>query len=192
MKIARKVKYETELDHSFHDWISTVPGGESIRECIQCGTCSSICPMSVYMDISPRRIIAMADAGFKKEVLSSFTIWLCSSCYACTVNCPKDIKITDVMYAFKRRAIEEGYYPSRKFTIPILAKSFANMVKKNGRTTESRLVMTMAWKSGIGRLFRMAPLGLKLLKTGRFKWSKEKVGNREQIRKIFEVLEAEA
>ncbi|RMD95871.1 MAG: heterodisulfide reductase [Calditrichaeota bacterium] len=192
MKVQRKVKYESELDPSFAKWVASVPGGENIRECIQCGTCSSICPLSVYMDITPRRLIAMADAGFKKEILSSFTIWLCSSCYSCAVNCPRDIRITDVMYAFKRRAMEEGYAPSRKFAIPILARAFADMVKKNGRTTESRLVMTLAWKAGISRLLRMTPLGWKLLRTGRMHLKKDKVQNRQQIRKIFQVLEAKA
>lgn len=192
MEVQRKVKYEHELDPSFTRWVATVPGGESIRECIQCGTCSSICPLSVYMDITPRRLIAMTDAGFKEEVLSSFTIWLCSSCYSCAVNCPKEIKITDVMYAFKRRAIEEGYSPSRKFAIPILARAFANMVKKNGRATESRLVMTLAWKAGISRLLSMMPLGLKLMRTGRMGFAKEKVRNRKQIKKIFQVVEAKA
>jgi len=192
MAIERKVKYEKELDHSFPEWVASIPGGEHIRECIQCGTCSGICPLSIYMDYTPRRIIAMADAGFKDEVLRSFTIWLCASCYACTTNCPRDIKITDVMYALKRRAIEERIFPDHRFTIPLLAKSFASMVRKNGRSTESWLVIKLALKTGLGRLFSMAPLGLKLLKTGRMSFKHEKVQNRDQIQKIFQVLEAEA
>lgn len=190
MEVQRRVKYENELDPSFTHWVATVPGGERIRECIQCGTCSSICPLSVYMVISPRRLIAMADAGFKNEVLGSFTIWLCASCYSCAVNCPKEIQITDVMYAFKRKAIEEGAFPSRRFAIPILARAFADMVKKNGRASEARLVMTLAWKTGIARLLSMMPLGLKLMRAGRMQFGKERVLNREQIRKIFDVLEA--
>ncbi len=190
--IQRKVKYEHELDPSFTRWVATVPGGETIRECIQCGTCSSICPLSVYMDLTPRRLIAMADSGFKQEVLSSFTIWLCASCYSCAVNCPKEIKLTDVMYAFKRRAIEEGILPSRKFAIPILARAFANMVRKNGRTSESRLVLTLAWKAGIARLFSMMPLGWRLLRTGRMRLTRERVQNRKQVKNIFQVVEGKA
>ncbi len=192
MDITRRVKYEGELDHSFPDWIASVPGGEKIRECIQCGTCSSICPLSIYMDITPRRLIAMADAGFKEEVLGSFSIWLCSSCYSCTVNCPRDIKITDVMYAFKRRAIEERIFPSKKFAIPILARAFADMVRKNGRATESHLVFLLALRVGLGRLFSLTPLGLKLLRTGRIRFRTEKVKDRQQIRTILQALEAAA
>jgi quinone-modifying oxidoreductase subunit QmoC len=190
MEVQRKVKYENELDHSFPQWISSVPGGENIRECIQCGTCSSICPMSIYMDNTPRRLIAMADAGFKEEVLSSFTIWLCSSCYACLVSCPRNIKITDVMYAFKRRAIEEGIYPSKKFSIPILARLFTNTIRKNGRITESWLVVKLAMKTRLSSLIAMIPLGANLLRTGRMRFGTEKIKNRKQIRKIFKALEA--
>ncbi|NOX90746.1 MAG: heterodisulfide reductase [Calditrichaeota bacterium] len=190
MQTHRKVKYEAELDPSFTKWVSTVPGGERIRECFQCGTCSSICPLSVYMDISPRRLIAMADAGFKEEVLSSFTIWLCASCYSCSVNCPKDIKITDIMYGLKRRAIEEGIFPSRHFAIPILAKAFANMVRKNGRATESRLVVSLAWRVSLFRLLNMAPLGIKLLLRGRLSFKKEKIQNKQEIQTMLKALEA--
>lgn len=192
MDIQRKVVYQGDLDPGFTDWIGKIPGGEHIHDCIQCGTCSGICPMSVYMDVTPRRLIAMANAGFKKKVLSSFTVWLCASCYSCVVNCPKDIKITDVMYAFKRRAIEEKIQPHPRFAIPILARAFSNMVRKNGRITESLLVVILSLKSGVSTLLGMAPLGLKLLKTGRMRFGRERVQNRRQIQKIFNALEGKA
>ena len=47
----------------------------------------------------PRQIIAMIRAGLRAEVLSSYTTWLCASCYACTVARPRQIRITDIMYA---------------------------------------------------------------------------------------------
>ncbi|APF18668.1 4Fe-4S dicluster domain-containing protein [Caldithrix abyssi] len=190
MQILRKVKYENELNPEFTSWLSTIPGGERVRECMQCGTCSSICPVSIYMDITPRRLMAMADSGFKDDVLQSFTIWLCASCYACTVNCPKDIKITDIMYGLKRRAIEEKVLPRRRFAIPILARSFVNMVKKNGRITESRLVMTLALKIGLLHLLRMAPLGWSLMRAGRLSLKKEQVQNKEQIKTMLKAVEA--
>ena len=85
MKFKREIKYESELDKDFAHWITSLPAGEKMKECIQCGTCSGSCPVSVYMDYTPREIIAMARMGFKEEVLKSYTIWLCASCYACTV-----------------------------------------------------------------------------------------------------------
>jgi len=47
MRIERRVKYEEELDGNFLDEIKEMSGCREIDECIQCGTCSSSCPMAV-------------------------------------------------------------------------------------------------------------------------------------------------
>ena len=77
-------------------------------------------------------------------MLESATPWLCASCYECQVRCPRDIKVTDIMYALKRRAIEKGMYPKR-FPIPVLAKAFYNMVATHGRNSESRAASS-SWR----------------------------------------------
>ena len=93
------------------------------------------------------------------------------------------------MYSFKRKAIEEKIYPNPKFSIPILANAFYNMVRRNGRITESWLVIILALKSGIMTLFNMSSLGIQLLKTGRMRFGMEKIKNRKQVAKMFEALE---
>jgi heterodisulfide reductase subunit C len=78
------------------------------------------------MDFSPRRIVALVREGFRKDALSSKTIWLCASCYSCAVHCPRQIHIADVMYGLKREAIQDRLYPAR-FPIPVLAQEFYKM-----------------------------------------------------------------
>ena len=99
-----------EQNIKFLDEISSMPGGEKIRHCIQCGTCSASCPIVSKMNHSPREFFSLAKAGMVKEVLSSNTIWYCVSCYACHVRCPRGIKITDIMYALKCLSISYGLY----------------------------------------------------------------------------------
>ena len=190
-QIQRTIKYEAELDKRFPREIAAIPGCENLYDCIQCGNCSGICPLSIYMDYTPRRIIAMTREGFKKEVLSSLTIWLCASCYACTVNCPAGIKITDVMYALKRRAIEEKVYP-RRFPIPVLAHAFFNMVRSYGRSTESRVVLSLWLRTGLLKLFRHAPLGWALLRKGRMPLRQEQIQGKKEIAAIMAALGREA
>lgn len=192
MKIKRTVKYEEELDRTFLDTIKNMSGCDEIESCIQCGTCSSSCPMSVYMDYPPRKIIAMVKNGFRDEALRSFTIWLCPSCYTCQVRCPAQIKITDVMYALKRKAIEERVYPSR-FAIPVLDKEMSNIIATNGRNSELWLILKLYLKSRhpLG-LLKMAPLGLKLLKTGRMSLKRESIKNKKQLRTLLKALKEEA
>ncbi|MGO9216784.1 MAG: 4Fe-4S dicluster domain-containing protein, partial [Streptosporangiaceae bacterium] len=50
--------------------------------CMQCGTCSVVCPMIDYMEHSPRVLNAMLTAGSYDEVLRSRAIWACTGCYA--------------------------------------------------------------------------------------------------------------
>lgn len=179
-----KIKYESDLDREFSKEIMSMPGSESLPTCIQCGTCSSTCPLSIYMDYTPRRIIAMTRAGFRDEVLGSNTIWLCASCYSCTVECPKNIKITDVMYALKRKAIHENVFPKR-FPTSVLAREFYSSVLKAGRNTESRLILRMFLKSNPFLLFRQAGMGLRLWLQGRLSLRKESIRGKEELQAVL-------
>jgi quinone-modifying oxidoreductase, subunit QmoC len=164
--IRRKVVYEEELHPEFAEDIASTAWGENLRTCIQCGTCSGSCPFSIYMDFTPRRIIAMTRAGFKDRVLNSTTIWLCASCYQCTVECPKQIHITDVMYALKQRAMRDGVYPKR-FPTPVLAREFFNNVMRYGRNSESELLVRLYLKTNPFLMVKQAFLGLGLFLRGR-------------------------
>ncbi|SYZ72647.1 Heterodisulfide reductase subunit C [Candidatus Zixiibacteriota bacterium] len=186
----RKIKYEEELDPGFADEIASIPGGEHLFNCIQCGTCSGMCPLSPEMDYTPRRIIAMIRAGFRQEVLSSYTCWLCASCYSCAVECPKNVKITDIMYAAKRLAIKEGVAPSR-FPISVLAREFFNQVHSKGRSTEGRLIMRLYMKSNPFKALKQASLGLKLWTQGRIGVGSEAIKRKGELQRLLQAIEPE-
>lgn len=120
----------SQLEPKFKYEIANMPGGENIKRCFACGTCSSGCPVREIDDrYNPRKIIHMALLGMKKRVLSSDFIWLCSTCYTCQERCPQDVKITDLMNAIKNLAVEEGYiHPS--FVTQI------DLIKTHGRLYE--------------------------------------------------------
>ncbi len=187
MEAHRQIKLEADLDQGFADWIVRTEGGERLRSCIQCGTCSATCPMAIYMDYTPRRLINLARAGFKQEVLASQTPWLCASCYACTVECPQQIAVTDIIYAIKRRALEEGQFPKR-MPLAVLAREFFRAVRRRGRITESWLVFGLLVRTSGKRLLGMSGLGLGLLRTGRFGLRPEGIRRRKQLRAVLDHL----
>lgn len=187
VKAKRGIKYESELDHNFSKEIARTPGGEDILKCIQCGVCSGTCPLSLYMDYMPRQVIGMVREGFKDDVLTSQTIWVCSSCYACTVECPRQIKLTDVMYTLKRMAIEKGIYP-KDLPIPILAREFFDIVAKKGRSSEVALMIRVGMKTGVLRLARKLGFGFKLMRKGRLSPRMERVSNPSEISKIVKAI----
>lgn len=190
MALEQKIKYEGDCDKEFAKWVTSQIGGDKLRHCIQCGTCSGVCPLALYMDYTPRRLINLAREGFKKEVLGSFTIWLCASCYACRVECPKSIQITDIMYLLKRRAIEEGVYP-RRFPIPVLAREFGRMIFMFGRVNETILVTDLFLRTNWFRFLSMIGLGTNLMRTGRLSLLPDHIKKRGELRKVLNALDSE-
>ena len=82
--------------------------GEKIDLCFQCGACSSGCPMAQEMDYLPSKIIRMSQLGLK-EVLSSKTIWVCTTCFNCEVRCPRGIDIANVMEAIRQVVLRQKF-----------------------------------------------------------------------------------
>jgi heterodisulfide reductase subunit C len=127
------------FDPHFKFLIASEPGGENIKRCFSCGTCTGGCPVREVTDrYNPRRIIRMAILGMKKEVLSSDFIWLCSSCYTCFERCPQNVKIPELMNAIKNIAAREGYLPaSMKSQVDLLA-SFGRLLEVTDFENEKR------------------------------------------------------
>ena len=188
MEIKRALRYEAERVPGFGEEIRRVPGCEKIYSCIQCGTCSGMCPLSVYMDPTPRQIVALVRSDFKYEALRSYTIWLCASCYACTVECPRQIRITDVMYELKQRAIQERIYPA-KFPVPMLAREFYKMAVSRGRVTENVLAAIMFLKTDWWAMLGMWRLGLGLLLRGRFPLRLESIRQRAELQRMLKTVD---
>lgn len=157
---------EAELRQIFLEQVKLIPAGEKIKRCIQCGTCTGSCPVSYAMDISPRELIALFRAGEMETIMKSRTIWICASCYACTTRCPVGIKITDIIYALKRTAMEKKYQ-SEAPQVQTLAKLFVENLMAYGRLHEGTLIRKYYTKTGITKLFGFIPLAMKMWKTKR-------------------------
>ncbi|MBN1420816.1 MAG: 4Fe-4S dicluster domain-containing protein, partial [Planctomycetes bacterium] len=154
--------YAPAVDERFLSEVSSLPGGDRITQCIQCGSCTGSCPTAAWMDHSPRQIFALIRCGMRDAVLRSTTPWLCASCYTCYVRCPKKIKITDVMYALKRLSIKEGKVPSAVKPAQVMAEAFVDLVHRLGRNSETDL-MRRIYLGGaqFRKLLRDAPTGVK-------------------------------
>ena len=157
--------------------------------CIQCGTCSVVCPLIEYMDHSPRVLNAMLTAGRHEDVLHSRAIWVCTSCYACTVECPKQLPLTESIYALKRESLRTGTYP-RRFITPVLARQFVRFVNRRGRSSEAWLSLSLYLRTRPLQLVRYAPVALRLMLRGRLRLRLDSVRNPAQLRKVLDALDA--
>lgn len=177
-------KKEKELRTSFLQQVANIPGGESIKKCIQCGCCTGSCPVSYTMDITPREVIALFRAGDIESILSSRTIWICASCYACVVRCPQGVQVTDILYSLKRLAIEQKIFP-KKFPVHALSESFVSLTNQYGRSYEPGLILSYFLKTNPLKLLGLVPLFLKLLTKGRIGIFPKRIKRRKPFSEIL-------
>ena len=158
------------------------------QSCMQCGTCSVVCPMIEYMDHSPRVLNAMLMAGRYDDVLRSRAIWACTSCYACTVECPKQLPLTESIYGLKRASIRAGVYP-RRFVTPVLALQFVRLVDRRGRSSEAWISLSLYLRTRPFLLLRYAPVALRLIRRGRLPLRPDSLREPAQLRRVLDALD---
>jgi len=138
----------------------------AVKTCIQCGTCSGTCPVARFMDYTPRRVIAMINAGLKDRVLAGNTFWYCASCYQCTVRCPRGIDIAELMYALKRYSIWKGQYKDG-LVGPVFSETFVKTILKGGRSYEPVLATSYLFTLGVQEFLQEAQTATNLMLKGR-------------------------
>ncbi len=106
--MAEKILVEPDVD--FIKQLGEL-GGESLKKCYQCATCSVACPIAPDNRPFPRKEMIAASWGLKDKILKNGDIWLCHNCGDCTTQCPRGAKPGDVMAAARMAAIEEYATP---------------------------------------------------------------------------------
>ncbi|MDP2939906.1 MAG: 4Fe-4S dicluster domain-containing protein [Candidatus Omnitrophota bacterium] len=157
--------------------------GEKISHCYQCGKCSAGCPIAFQMDYLPNQIIRMVQLGMEDEVLASKTIWLCVSCLTCTVRCPREIDIAEIMDYLRRRAYKKGIIPLEETEIPLFNKIFLRNIELFGRLYEMGLIGMFNLLSG--EFFKDVSLAPKMFLKQKIGILPHRIKNLKELREIF-------
>ena len=147
-----------------------VEGGTMVKMCMQCGVCAGSCPFGPHWEHTPQKIFMMIRAGQREAVLSSDSMWMCTSCYNCVVRCPRKLPITTIMHGLASHAHRLGLAPKMQPTRAFSLRFFDNF-RRAGRVNELKLTLGLYFKDGfvpgLRKAWEMRHVGLGLLKAGR-------------------------
>jgi len=154
-----------------------------VSACYACGKCSAGCPLADEMDLQPHQLVHLINLGFEDQVLSSKTIWLCASCVTCTVRCPHDVDLAQVMDVLREMCLARGIKPAEP-AIRAFNRSFLGVLRWGGRLHE--FSMTATYKLLSRDLFGDLKLGAALLRRGKLKLVPSRVRAHREIRAIID------
>lgn len=86
---------------------------EGFHACLNCGTCTAICPAAEFYNYQPRKIIdiiASKDEEQIEALLKSDTIWYCGECMSCMTRCPRGNAPGLVIIALRSLSQDLGYF----------------------------------------------------------------------------------
>jgi heterodisulfide reductase subunit C len=86
---------------------------EGLKACINCGTCTAICPAAQFYDYDPRQIADTVQKGNEAEIeqlLKSDTIWFCGECLSCKTRCPRGNTPGYIIQALRNLAQQNGFF----------------------------------------------------------------------------------
>lgn len=119
--------------------------------------------------------------GLKQEVLNSNTIWICTTCFSCSVRCPRGIRPTELIEALRPIAIAEGVKNKNARFDSI----FSGVVGKNGRASEFLLISKYSLKEP--EMIKQVPFGLSLFAKGKLPLSIDKMEDTQELKAIFKM-----
>ena len=175
--------------------IDNVEEGDMVAMCMQCGVCAGSCPLGTDWEHTPQKIFNMIRANKREEVLTSDSMFMCTSCYNCIARCPRELPITHIMHGLATYAKRLGLAPKENPTSKF-GDLFWDNLAKNGRINELWLGINLYFMNGFAEGIKVAmanqKLGLNMIKAGRMAISELWGGHTVKDKKGFQAMLAKA
>jgi heterodisulfide reductase subunit C len=155
---------------------------ETLKVCMQCGTCAATCPVANEMDYTPRQVIQLINLGLEEKALGSRSIWTCAACTHCSAKCPRTIDIAEMMAQLRHLAMERGMAPQPGM---VFTRTFLDVVKEHGRTFEPELLLRYSLKTNPLALLKQVGFGVTMLSKRKVSVLPDRIDGRDEVRAIL-------
>jgi len=103
-------------------------GGDTLKKCYQCATCSVACPLSSDHKPFPRKEMIWSQWGMKDNLLADPDVFLCHQCGDCTAKCPRGAKPGEVLGAIRSYAYTFYGWPAGLAKLATSAKNLPMLI----------------------------------------------------------------
>ncbi|NNK96858.1 MAG: quinone-interacting membrane-bound oxidoreductase complex subunit QmoC [Desulfobacterales bacterium] len=103
-------------------------GGDTLKKCYQCATCSVRCPLSKDDSPFPRKEMIWAGWGMKENLIADPDVFLCHNCGDCTTYCPRGAKPSEVLGAIRAYAYTFYGWPAGLAKLASSAKGLPMLI----------------------------------------------------------------
>ncbi len=142
-----KSRVVEDYNEDLEDEIGSLPGGEYIHRCWQCGSCTNSCTVNAENpEFNPRYWIYLIRMGMESELLrDKEIIWQCVSCNKCTSACPRDVQPEGVMKAAAHWMELKGHTVPSNSTI--FDEVFTDQVIEHGKIEDGEVLQDFLKKT---------------------------------------------
>ena len=123
--MAEQLKVEPDLE--FIQYLKSA-GGDTMKKCFQCGTCSSVCPLAADQKPFPRKEMIWAQWGMKDRLIADPDVLLCHQCGDCSAYCPRGAKPGEVLGAIRAYVYTHYGFPQGLARLTTSVKNLPVMI----------------------------------------------------------------
>jgi len=87
-------------------------GGDTLKKCFQCATCSVVCELAPEQKPYPRKEMIYSQWGLKDRLVSNVDVWLCHYCNDCSTHCPRGARPGDTLRAIRALSFRHFAFPN--------------------------------------------------------------------------------
>jgi heterodisulfide reductase subunit C len=95
-------------------------GDGTFAACFSCRSCTTVCPVvksyedpEERLDLLPHQIMCCLGLGLDDLAMGPRMLWDCVTCYQCQEHCPQQVRVADLLYTLRNRAIRKtALFPS--------------------------------------------------------------------------------